>query len=239
MSGTQIRATMQRRILVNYRMEPRALAALLPTPFRPAPVHGYGVAGICLIRLQGIRPAGFPGAVGLSSENAAHRAAVEWDTPDGPVTGVYVARRDTSSWLTPLVGGRLFPGFQHPARFRVAEGDGAYEVEVSSRDGQVRIAVAAHLIDEIRPGSVFTTLDEASAFFRSGPVGYASTPAAGVFDGLELHTDGWDIQPLRVDHVTSSFFEDAARFGDVELDSAFLMTGLDTSWRSLPRLVAA
>lgn len=31
-----IRATIQRRILVNYRVDPDALAGILPEPFRPA-----------------------------------------------------------------------------------------------------------------------------------------------------------------------------------------------------------
>ena len=39
------------------------------------------MAGICLIRLQQIRPWFVPGCcgIGISSENAAHRMAVEWD----------------------------------------------------------------------------------------------------------------------------------------------------------------
>jgi uncharacterized protein YqjF (DUF2071 family) len=51
---------MERRVLVNYRVDPEVLAAILPSPFRPALVDGYGVAGICLLRLRGIRPAGLP-----------------------------------------------------------------------------------------------------------------------------------------------------------------------------------
>lgn len=94
-----LRATMERRILVNYRVDPDVLAAVLPAPFRPALVNGQGVAGICLIRLGDIRPAGLPAAMGLTSENAAHRIGVQWDTPHGPVTGVFVPRRDTSSRL--------------------------------------------------------------------------------------------------------------------------------------------
>ena len=104
-----IKATVERRILVNYRVEPAALAAALPPPFRPLLVGGHGVAGICLIRLIGIRPAGLPAALGLRSENAAHRVAVQWDTPAGPASGVYIPRRDTSSRLTTLLGGRAFP----------------------------------------------------------------------------------------------------------------------------------
>ena len=78
MRSPAIKATMQRRILVNYRVEPDALGSVLPPPLRPARVGGYGVTGICLIRLGGIRPAGMPAALGVTSENAAHRIAVEW-----------------------------------------------------------------------------------------------------------------------------------------------------------------
>jgi len=34
-----IKATMQRRVLVNYRIEPAALASVLPQPFRPAVIE--------------------------------------------------------------------------------------------------------------------------------------------------------------------------------------------------------
>src|SRR6187455_1434032 len=78
-----IRGLIERRILVNYRVDPEVLASLLPQPFRPKLVHGYGMVGICLIRLRNIRPWGLPVWLGISSENAAHRAAVEWDGGGG------------------------------------------------------------------------------------------------------------------------------------------------------------
>ncbi len=241
MRTSTINATIERRILVNYRVDPAALARILPKPFRPALVGDFGVAGICLIRLGGVRPPGLPATVGITTENAAHRVAVEWDTPDGPVTGVYIPRRDTSSRLSALLGGRLFPGWQHRARFRVDEGDGSYRVEVSSDDGNVHIGVAAHRSASVMPGSVFGTLAQASGFFRCAPLGYAATRRRGVFDGVALRAEGWAIQPLHLDDVRSSFFEDPARFADgtATPDSAFLMAGLDTSWRALPALVAA
>jgi hypothetical protein len=111
-------ATIERRLLINYQVDPEVLTRVLPAPFRPHLVGGVGLAGICLIRLGNVHPAGGPG-VGITTENAAHRIAVEWDTADGPERGVYIPRRDTSSRLTALVGGRLFPGFHGRARFRV------------------------------------------------------------------------------------------------------------------------
>jgi hypothetical protein len=231
---------MERRILVNYRVDPDVLGAYLPHPFRPALVDGWGVAGICLIRLGAIRPAGLARVVGLHAENAAHRVAVCWDGAAGPVTGVYIPRRDTSSRLAAMAGGRAFPGFQHLARFTALEGGGSFRVEVASGDGAVRVVVDAHVAGRVMAGSVFADVDAASRFFRAAPVGYAATPTDGVFDGVELDTNGWDLRPLAVDEVVSSFFEDGSRFppGTAMLDSAFLMSGLATTWRPQPILRA-
>src|SRR5437764_15331583 len=105
-----IRGTIDRRILVNYRVGPKVLEKILPPPFRPKLVNGVGMAGVCLIRLKSIRPRFLPGFVGISSENAAHRIAVEWEQDGTPHEGVFIRRRDTSSRLNALAGGRLFPG---------------------------------------------------------------------------------------------------------------------------------
>lgn len=239
MKAPALAAVIERRILVNYRVDPELLGSYLPAPFRPALAGGHGVAGICLIRLGRIRPAGL-GPAGLRSENAAHRVAVCWDGPDGPVTGVYIPRRDTSSRLAAVAGGRLFPGYLHLARFRSREDDEGYRIQVASRDRTTRIEVEAHLASEPPPGSVFDSLEAASAFFRCAPVGYAATPAQGVFDGVELETDSWTLRPLSLDKVASSFFDDRRRFpaGTAVPDSAFLMTGVSTTWRPQPELHA-
>lgn len=236
-----MRATIQRRLLVNYRVAPEALAAVVPPPFRPVLVGGYGVAGICLIRLGNLRPAGLPQVLGLTSENAAHRVAVEWDTADGPVTGVYIPRRDTSSRLAVALGGRAFPGRHHLARFDVEERDGSFRIELASRDGQARVRVDARQAQAVMAGSVFGRVEEASAFFRCAPVGYAATPTAGVFDGVALTASRWAIEPLELRKVRSSFFEDPSRFpeGTAVVDSAFLMTDLDSTWHAQPTLAAA
>src|SRR5262245_29996959 len=115
-----IRGLIDRRILVNFRVDPEVLSRIVPRPFRPQLVGGHGMAGICLIRLSGLRPRWLRAAVGIGSENAAHRIAVEWD--DGGIArhGVYIARRDSSSLWNALAGGRLFPGVHHHSRFVVA-----------------------------------------------------------------------------------------------------------------------
>jgi hypothetical protein len=239
MKAPVLRATIERRLLVNYRVDPDVLASIMPPPFRPATVRGSGMAGICLIRLADIRPSGLPAAVGFSAENAAHRVAAEWDTREGPARGVYIPRRDTSSKLIALLGGRVFPGWHHLADFDVEEEDGHYRVGLESRDGEVAVAVSARLTEGPMAGSVFTSVEEASSFFRCAPVGYAATPKPDSFDGVELGTCGWSMQSLLVDEARSSFFEnrDHIPAGTAVLDSAFLMEGIDTSWTPQRRLV--
>jgi hypothetical protein len=84
------------------------------------------VVGICLIRLEHIRPRFVPSVLGIASENAAHRIAVSWTDDEGALhDGVYITRRDTSSRLNHWLGGRLFPGEHHQARFDVRDNDGA------------------------------------------------------------------------------------------------------------------
>src|SRR5215213_8122480 len=104
-----IQGLIDRRMLVNFTADPAVVQKLLPAPFRPKIFKGKAIVGICLIRLKHIRPKGFPSVVGLSSENAAHRIAVEWGKDGKTREGVYIPRRDTSSWLNQMAGGRVFP----------------------------------------------------------------------------------------------------------------------------------
>ncbi|HEX5221679.1 MAG TPA: DUF2071 domain-containing protein [Verrucomicrobiae bacterium] len=104
-----------RRMLVNFRVRPETVRPLLPPFFRPRLVKGWALAGICLIRLKNIRPRGLGARFGISSENAAHRIAVEWDEAGKLREGVFIPRRDTSSLLQSLVGGIIFPGVHHLA----------------------------------------------------------------------------------------------------------------------------
>jgi hypothetical protein len=231
-------ARIERRLLVNYRVDADVVARLLPEPFRPMTLGGSAIAGICLIRLSGLRPATAPGRAGFISENAAHRIAVEWETGEGVAQGVFVPRRDTSSRLTTLAGGRLFPGIHQRARFRVEEAGGRYQVALTSLDGRVNVRVAAAVAGDLPGGSVFGSLTTASRFFEQGSVGWSVTRRPGVFQGVELRTLGWRMEPARVEAVASSFFDDPQRFppGTAVLDSALLMRDLASEWYSRGQL---
>ncbi len=219
-----VRGVIDRRILVNYRVEPGVLAANLPAPFRPKVINGFGMVGICLIRLKHIRPAMIPAWFGISSENAAHRMAVECDEGGVVRQGVYIRRRDTSSRLNALVGGRLFPGVHHHAQFSVQERLGRYSIALRSDDGATSVFVRGQRTDKLPASSVFRSLREASGFFEAGSLGYSATAESARFDGLELRCRNWHVEALAIEEVRSNFFDDAALFpqGSIEFDCALV-----------------
>jgi len=229
-----IQGVIDRRILVNYRVDAHVAARLLPPPFRPKLVGGYAIAGICLIRLKHIRPASFPLAVGIGSENAAHRFAVEWDRDGRVREGVFIPRRDSNSQLNRFLGGRLVPGKHHHARFDVEETDQRLRVAFKSDDGQAAVEVVARRADNLSAGSVFASLDEASRFFQAGSLGYSMTSDPSRFDGIELQCKNWCMHPLAVEMVASSYFEDVTKFpaGSATFDDALLMRGIEHQWLS-------
>jgi hypothetical protein len=223
----------ERRLLVNFRVDPGVLSEVLPAPFRPRIVGDVGMVGICLIRLGELRPLGLPRWLGLTTENAAHRIAVEWDGDAGPCQGVYIPRRDTNSRVTVLLGGRVFPGKHHFATFEVHESGDNYEVAYVSRDDSVHVAIAARRELEFPEGSVFSSLNDASAFFQWSPLGFSPTKRAGGFEGLELQCSTWSVEPLSVQHVESSVFMHSSDFPSdaVAFDSALLMREIPARWR--------
>jgi Uncharacterized conserved protein (COG2071) len=223
-----------RRLLVNYRVAPDVLAALLPAPFRPQVVGGCGVAGICLIGLRAVRPRGLPAALGLASENAAHRIAVEWVEGGGVRRGVYIPRRDTSSRVNVLVGGRLFPGVHQRAQFTIRDAADGIAVTLASADGRTRVEVQGRQCAAMPADSVFGSLAAASAFFEGGALGYSAGRHVGAHDGLELRTESWAVAPFAVERVASSFFDDPAVFpaGSAAFDCALLMRNVPHEWHA-------
>ncbi len=228
-------SVIERRLLVNYRVDPAVAARLLPTPLRPQLVNGWAVAGICLIRLGRLRPSWVRGWAGIRTENAAHRVAVEWDAIDGRQSGVYVPRRDSNSVATVLAGGRLFPGEHHRACFDVYETPRSLRVAFASTDGTAHVRVDIRVAQRMLGSALFADLQEASDFFRGGSVGLSPTRDSGRLEGLELRADRWVVEPAEVISVRSSFFSDARLFppGSAVIDCALLMRELPVTWYAI------
>ena len=230
---SKVHGVIRRRLLVNFRIDPDVAQAQLPKRFRPKLHDGYAVGGVCLIRLEEIRPKPVPRMFGLSSENAAHRFAVTWADEAGEHEGVYIPRRDSGSLMNHLAGGRLFSGEHHRARFTVSDSDDAIDIRMQSADSAVSLHVAAAVVPEFANASIFESLQRASDFFEPGSLGY-SAMSDGTLEGTRLLTRQWSVSALRVDEVESSYFSNPARFppGSITFDCALLMRNIAHEWES-------
>ena len=226
-----IHGYIDRRILINFTADPKSVEKIIPFPFRPIIDKDKAIVGICLIRLQDIKPKGFPNFIGVNSENGAHRIAVEWDENGETKSGVYIPRRDTSLKLNAFVGGRLFPGKHYLAKFNVQEANGNYHIDFKSSD-DTETSIDATETKVFNKNSIFETLENASDFFENGDLGYS--PNKDKFDGLRLKAYNWKVQPLEVSNVKSSFFENEDIFpkGSVTFDNALLMKNIEHEWKS-------
>ena len=166
MSGFKtLRAQVRRRLLISYRVNPEVAQTLIPEPFRPQIVDGSAVAGVCMIGLQSVRPGWIRPRLGFRTENVAHRIAVEWDEGGVTRSGVYIVERHSSSLLPVLGGGRLFPGVQKRARFKLDETASRFRVTMS--------APGTHVAVDVELGgpwnsSLFPTVEDASSFHEHG-----------------------------------------------------------------------
>lgn len=232
-----LQGLVRRRILVNFHVDPDVVQGLLPAPFRPKLVDGWAMAGICLIRLEQLRPRGMPACLGVSSENAAHRIAVTWDDASGqPRDGVYIPRRDTGSRLNALAGGRIFPGEHHRARFRVRDDSRGIDLKLETEDGAGDVWLHARAATTLPSSSCFASLEEASAFFAGGAVGYSATRDPERLDGLRLRTQRWHVEPLDLDWLVSSYYTDRTQFpaGSINYDCTLIMRDLPHEWQPVP-----
>ena len=235
-----LQGTIRRRLLLNYRVAPDLIARFLPAPLQPATHRCWAIAGICLIRVDAVRPKGFPRFLGVDSENTALRVAVQWFEGAALKHGVYVIRRDTDQRINAWAGGRLFPGVNHLADFESLETETQLKMRVRTQDPSHHLLLHARETTHWPAESVFDNADEASAFHRAGSIGISESRVTGRYEAMELRTEGWATTIMEAAQVQSAFFNDTARFpvGTVELDHLLVMRNQPNTWHlpELPKL---
>lgn len=224
-----VQTVIDRRLLLTVRMDPSVVQRLLPDGFRPRQVDGSAVGGVCFLRLRNLRPAGLA-IPGVATENVAHRFAIVRDDAGGATPGVYVPRRDTSSRVAALLGGRLIEGELLRARFEVHDAGARLCIDVDGRGG-LQVRVSAHATDAFT-SSLFGTVEEESRFYQDSCTAYSPSHRRKVIEAVELESEHWTGTPMDVEHFRSSVFEDTAIFprGSWTLDSAMLVRNVRAEW---------
>ena len=232
MNLLDIIGNIERRILVNYRIDPIILSKILPSPFRPRVMNGFALGGICLIRFGKMRPRIFPEFMGSTSENGTHRFCVEWDEDGSVKKGVFVMQRFTNSKLHELGSNLLYPSALTFAHFNADEENDKYSVEFESKDGaQVKVNVKQGTSFK---SEIYNSIEEASYDFETDSVGF-SPSTNHTFNGVELVTKSWKVKPLDLLSIESSLFDNKELFpeGTVEVDHCLFMEDIEHSWRNV------
>ena len=73
-----IKGRIKRRLLVNFRAAPEVVQRIVPDPFRPKLYDGHAIVGVCLIRLEQIRPAGLPSFLGNQRKTSKPEPSPRW-----------------------------------------------------------------------------------------------------------------------------------------------------------------
>ncbi|MEZ4771744.1 MAG: DUF2071 domain-containing protein [Bacteroidia bacterium] len=229
----------EKRILINYRVEPAVLKKLLPSPFEPKLFGNYGIAGICFFHINHLKIKGLPFLPGISAENVSHRIAVTWEEAGIRKEGLYIPRRDTSSLIIHSAGGKIFPGMHKLGRFKTREANGYYELHLTNRD-QTRLSFLAKETTAFSHGSVFSDLHSAADLFAQNSLEYAPRFKNMIYDGIAFRANRQKVQPLHICQMRSDFFENEETFpkGSVFFDHALLMKNIRSEWTALPELLA-
>jgi hypothetical protein len=225
----------KRRFVLNYRADPKVVKQVLPPSFNPKLYHGYAIVGVCLVRLESLRPRGLPAWLGVSSENAVHRIVADWiDSTGRPREGIFVARRDTDLWLSTILRGKLFAGDYHQARFAVEESVGHVEFACRSLDRTTQVSFSGDDALQLPASSCFKSLQE--DFFRGVDAGSSLSEDTQSLKGIALEGKEWKIRPFRISRVSSSFFDDKEHFpaGSIEFDHALVMRDIAHAWHLEP-----
>ncbi len=238
-----IEGMIARRVLLNYWIEPEAARRLVPEPLEIVTVNGFAVAGVCLIRMEKLRPKGLPAAMGISSENMAHRIAIRYPTSNGMRDGVYIWRRDSDSLLTVRLGGVVFPGVHRDAEFRVEGDDESLAMQVLTEDGAADVSFRLAPAREWKWTLLFPRFADVCGFFERGDCGFSCTLRGDALEGLQMRTLKWEMCPVQIEGPRSAFFENERMFprGSAGFDCGVLMRGIPHEWHRItevPELVA-
>ena len=225
------------RLLLTYRVDPRAVRALAPGPFEPVVRNGVAFAGVCLVEMRAMRPNGVPAALGFNYHEAVYRLVVEYESSsEGRLRGIVAPRADANH-ATIALGGRLLSHYPfHLARIQKQHWEDLVALRHRTLDGRGNLD-ALFAVDAARQqlpaDSCFTSLADAVDFLVGMQHSFSWDARRGVVHRSVIGHAPWAMSvalPVRPPRLAYFMGEPFSRHGGAELDSVLYMRDVPHVW---------
>jgi uncharacterized protein YqjF (DUF2071 family) len=231
-------------ISVNYAVDPRLLAAMLPAPLEPEIWKGTAWVQVLMSSLRDMRPQGMPSLFGWCFYQVSYRAAVQYRDQDGQLQrGGYFVRADTNHPVMRAVGLSLnefrFHEFGECEMMMIRDGD---TLTVGSDpapgfEGGKLVGVLNTQDRSERPpeGSVWASLDELHQPLVECYDAFGVDRDNGWLYVLGIERAPWNARFVRLDSWYCELFDTGPLAGS-RLDHVLHITECAYRWMPLRRV---
>ena len=225
MRAPALSGRIERRICIQYRINPSVARRFLPDHIRPKLYQGSALGGICVFRFAPARARILPIPLGFGTELAWHRIAVEWDAGATVAHGQYLLRCEADSRPSARLTPKVLPCSEPAARITVRSNDGGLSISMKSVDGNGDLNLAAVPDDHWPEDSVFPSAKAAQLALSGGHVLWPSNER-GETEGFEVAAGQGTVASLTSHGIDSAWYDDRDRFplGSIGFDSALLIS---------------
>jgi hypothetical protein len=215
-------------LVLAYALPAAALEPLLPPGLELDRVGDLGLLAVALVQTRGLRPAGWPRALGRDFFLSGYRVFARLQSRPS-IRGLRILRSDADSRVMTW-SGNLFTRYGYElCRARVQQSDHLMKLEVEGR-AAVRLEADLRPVDHPPAGSPFADLKEARRFAGPLPNTFGWEPETRslvIVGSVRTH---WDPVPVSVEVQELGFMDRFAEFGP-RLANAFYVANVDYGWK--------
>jgi len=230
---------------INYRVDPAALAPLLPAPLEPEVHKGHGWVQVLMSSLRDMRPPGIPSLFGTCFYQVSYRAAVRYrDTVGAWRRGGYFVRSETNHPVMRAVGNALaefkFHDFGAADMVMLRDGDHltvGVDPEPGFPDGRLVSVVDTRPLASPPAGSLWSSLGELHEPLVECYDALGVDAAEGHLYILTIDRDPWNARFVAPANLYCEYFDTGPLGrGASSLDSVLHLEECRYRWRPLRRV---
>lgn len=234
-----MRTTFRDCFLVNFRMAPAVLAAVLPTSLQPDLYEGQAFLSVVIADMDRMRPAFLPALFGVTYQQVVYRAVVR----SGDQRGVFFLRSDADNRLMVAMGNLLSFFRFHRARIVRTRGADRHHVDLVT-DPSDHADIHATFepprqppTDPDAPASLFPDAAAAQAFLVELYTAFRPSASGETLDRVRIKRGAWHIQLMDAPRARFDFMVGSKAFpgGSTELDSVIYVRDIEYYWHTLER----